>query len=120
MSESLGLFTQQSNKEGEDKPSEHQQALQQTLEHLFSDENMVFKADLSKANKFWFHMARAKTIADAYQLDSVNAFHKTIMQHSVSISRKGRKEFIQLWQTLNESRDDEDLEKEARKRSLFG
>ena len=122
MSVSLGDLTSsaQPNDEKEEM-SAKDKALQYTLDQLFDSSNMIFKADLSKSGKFWFHMARVKTIADHYDLNVRSKFHQTILEHSVSISRKGRKEYIQLFQTLNENQDDEeDMLKQEKKRRLFG
>lgn len=122
MSTSLADLTTPTKQKGEeDEMSAKDKALQHTLDQLFDSSNMIFKADLAKSGKFWFHMARVKLIADHYGLDVRGKFHQIILEHSVSISRKGRKEYIQLFQTLNDNQqDEEELLKQEKKRRLFG
>ena len=113
MSEALNTFTATTDK---DERSQKEKNLEQALHNLWSEEKMVFKAELSK--KLYLQLAGLKTVADHYGLDVASSFHRQVLDHSVSIERKGRKEFIDLFRSLNDDPEEEAHEKSMMKRLM--
>lgn len=111
MSEALNAFAQISKKP-EDEMTQKEKNIQQALEQLWSNDNMVYKADLNQ--KLWLHMARLNVIGKHYDLDVLKNLHNEILEHSVSIKRQGRKEYINLFQAFNKE-DESELDKEKKR-----
>jgi len=105
MGEALSPFTQ--TNANKDQKTQKEINLEKALEELWSEDKMVFKADLAKSSKLWLKLARLYTVAVHYDLSVAQSLHKHILNHSVSIDRQGRKEFINMFQVLNDEREED-------------
>ena len=87
------------------------------LKQLFSKKNIKLKTELTKQQVTLF--ARGDIIASYYNSKVLKSFLTSIMEHSVSIDRKGRQESIKIMQSLNSGLSDMDNDKSSITDALF-
>lgn len=87
------------------------------LKQLFSKKNIKLKTELTKQQVTLF--ARGDIISSYYNSKVLKSFLTSIMEHSVSIDRKGRQESIKIMQSLNSGLSDMDNDKSSITDALF-